>query len=64
MIPGANRAVAAGSIRAPAAANGLYGLRPSLGVAPMGGIYPLSRLVINASRPIRLNSLHIPVQYQ
>ena len=53
MIPGANRAVAAGSIRAPAAANGLYGLRPSLGVAPMGGIYPLSRSVINASRPVR-----------
>ncbi len=61
MKPGANRAVAAGSIRAPAAANGLYGLRPSLGVAPIGGIYPLSRSVINASCPVRRNLPCVPV---
>lgn len=39
-----NHRVAAGSIRAPAACNGLFGLRPSFGVASLNGIYHLSLL--------------------
>ena len=35
--------IAAGSIRAPAACNGLYCLRPSLGATSLQGVYQLSR---------------------
>ena len=45
-------ATAAGSIRVPAANNGLFGLRPSHGATSLEGVYRLSRFVLQAGQNI------------
>ena len=47
-----NRKVAAGSIRAPAANNGLYGLRPTLGSGVFDGIVHLARYARSRSHRV------------